>query len=69
MPPDITPPNDRATRIYRRLLRFRGMDDNERWQHALFFAMSPEQRCQLSIRLAKAAKASQRTSRRSAKRR
>ncbi len=34
------PPNDRATRIFRRLKRCRGMDDHERWQHALFFAIA-----------------------------
>jgi hypothetical protein len=52
---EVKPPNDRATRIYRRLKRFRGMDDHERWQHALFFAMSPEERCRLSLQTARSA--------------
>jgi len=33
--------NDLAARIYRRLKGARGLDDDELWQHALFFAMSP----------------------------
>jgi hypothetical protein len=32
---------DSAARIYPKLLAARGMDEAERWQHALFFAMSP----------------------------
>jgi hypothetical protein len=45
--------NDRAARIYRLLKGARDLDDDERWQHALFFAMSPEERCQFSIKAAR----------------
>ena len=34
---------DSAARIYRKLMGARGMDEAERWQHALFFAMSPQE--------------------------
>jgi hypothetical protein len=47
--------NDRAARIYRRLKGARGLDDNELWQHALFFAMSPQQRCHFSLKTARSA--------------
>ncbi|MBM3845926.1 MAG: hypothetical protein FJ405_06540 [Verrucomicrobia bacterium] len=48
--------NDLATRIYRRLAGARGLDDHERWQHALFFAMSPQERCHFSLKTARSAK-------------
>lgn len=48
-------PNDRAARIYRRLKGARGVDDHELWQHALYFAMTPEQRCQHSLQTARLA--------------
>lgn len=47
--------NGRAARIYRRLKGARGLDDNELWQHALFFAMSPQQGCHFSLKTARAA--------------
>jgi len=46
---------DRAARIYRQLAGERGMDDAERWQHALFFAMSPQERCHFSLKTARSA--------------
>jgi hypothetical protein len=47
--------NDLAARIYKRLAGARGLDDAERWQHALYFAMSPEERCRLSLKTARSA--------------
>jgi hypothetical protein len=47
--------NDRAARIYKRLAGARGLDDAERWQHALYFAMSPQQRCRFSLKTARSA--------------
>jgi hypothetical protein len=47
--------SDRAARIYRQLAGARGMDDAERWQHALFFAMSPQERCHFSLQTARSA--------------
>jgi hypothetical protein len=47
--------DDRAARIYRQLKGARGMDDAERWQHALFFAMSPQERCHFSLKTARSA--------------
>ena len=47
--------NDLAAWIYRRLKGARGLDDDELWQHALFFALSPEQRCRLSLQTARSA--------------
>ena len=46
---------DLAARIYRQLAGARGMDDAERWQHALFFAMSPQERCHFSLKTARSA--------------
>ena len=46
---------DLAARIYRRLRTARGLDDTERWQHALFFAMSPQERCHFSLKTARSA--------------
>ena len=51
----INPDHDLATQIYRRLAGARGMDDAERWQHALFFAMSPQERCHFSLKTARSA--------------
>jgi len=47
--------NDPAARIYRRLKGARGLGDDELWQHALFFAMSPQQRCRFSLQTARSA--------------
>ena len=46
---------DRAAFIYRQLAGVRGVDDAERWQHALFFAMSPQERCHFSLKTARSA--------------
>ena len=45
--------NDRAARIYRRLKGMRGVDESELWQHALFFAMTPQERCRFSLKTAR----------------
>jgi hypothetical protein len=47
--------SDRAERIYRRLKGARGLDDAELWQHALFFAMTPQERCHFSLKTARSA--------------
>ena len=47
--------DDAVARIYRKLAGARGLDDAERWQHALFFALSPQERCQLSLKTAHSA--------------
>jgi hypothetical protein len=31
------------------------MDDAELWQHALFFAMTPQERCHFSLKTARSA--------------
>ena len=54
---------DRAARIYRQLAGERGMDDAERWQHALFFAMSPQERCHFSLKTARSALSLKRSAR------
>ena len=46
---------DLAARIYAQLEGVRGLDDHERWQHALFFAMSPQERCHFSLKTARSA--------------
>ena len=56
---------DSAAHIYRKPTGARGMDEAERWQHALFFAMSPQERCRFSLKTARSVL----SSRRSAKRR
>jgi hypothetical protein len=33
----------------------RGLDDDERWQHALFIAMSPQERWRFSLKTARSA--------------
>ena len=48
-------PNDLAARIYRKLRGARGLDDAELWQHAMFFAMTPQERCHLSLKTARSA--------------
>jgi hypothetical protein len=47
--------SDLAARIYRQLKGARGLDDAELWQHALFFAMTPQERCQFSLKTARSA--------------
>jgi hypothetical protein len=56
--------NDAAARIYRRLKGARGVDDHELWQHALFFAMSPQERCQFSLKTAHSALSLKRSAKR-----
>ena len=51
----IKPPNDLATRIFRKLKGARGVNLDELWQHALFFAMSPQERCHASLKAARSA--------------
>ena len=46
---------DLAARIYRQMAGTRGLDEAERWQHALFFAMSPQERCHFSLKTARSA--------------
>jgi hypothetical protein len=48
-------PDDLAAKIYQQLAGARGLDDHERWQHALFFALSPQARCRLSLKTARSA--------------
>jgi hypothetical protein len=55
---------DSAARIYRKLMGARGMDEAERWQHALFFAMSPQERCQFSLKTARSVLSSRRSAKR-----
>ena len=51
---------DLAMRIYGKLRTARGLDETERWQHALFFAMSPQERCHFSLKTARSALSSER---------
>src|SRR6266849_6781703 len=46
---------DRVAQIYLLLKGARGVDDDELWQHALYFAKTPEERCHLSIQSARSA--------------
>jgi hypothetical protein len=55
--------NDLAARIYRRLVGMRGVDEAELWQHALFFAMSPQERCHFSLKTARSALSLRRSAR------
>src|SRR6058998_818815 len=55
VPPKPKRRHDVAARIYPQLEGARGMDDAERWQHALFFAMSPQETCHFSLRTARSA--------------
>jgi hypothetical protein len=40
------------------------VDQDELWQHALFFAMSPEERCRFSLKTARSALSLRRSTRR-----
>ena len=46
------------------LISARGLDDAERWQHALFFAMSPQERCHFSLKTARSALSLRRSTKR-----
>jgi hypothetical protein len=54
----------RARRIFLRLRGVRGVDEEELWQHALFFAKSPEERCRLSLQTARSALSLRRSAKR-----
>jgi hypothetical protein len=56
--------NDRAARIYRKLKGARGVDDNELWQHAVYFSLTPDQRCELSLKTARSVLSSRRFAKR-----
>ncbi len=55
---------DKIRRIYRKLKGMRGMDEDELWQHALYFSMKPEERCQLSLATAHSALSLRRSAKR-----
>jgi hypothetical protein len=46
---------DKAARIYSQLKGARGVDQDELWQHALCFAMSFQERCDLAVKTARSA--------------
>ena len=46
--------NDLAEKIYQRIKGTPGMDDHELRQHAMLLAMTPEQRCEYSVRVQRA---------------
>ena len=45
----------RVRRIYLRLRGVRGVSEEERWQHALYFSKTPDERCRLSLQAARLA--------------
>jgi hypothetical protein len=47
--------NDLAEKIYQRIKGTPGMDDHELRQHAMLLDMTPEQRCEYSVRMARLA--------------
>jgi hypothetical protein len=51
----------RVRRIFLRLRGARGVSEEELWQHALFFAKSPDERCRLSLQTARSALSLQRS--------
>jgi hypothetical protein len=53
----------RVEAIYRKLKTARGVSEDELWQHALFFAKKPEERCRISLRSARLAVFSRRSAR------
>ena len=53
----------RVETIYRKLKGVRGVDDHELWQHAIFFAKDPEERCRISLKSAHLALSSRRSNR------
>ncbi len=54
----------RTRRIYLRLRGARGVDEQELWQHALFFSKSPQERCRLSLHSARSVLSLQRYAKR-----
>ena len=51
----------RVQQIYRQLLGARGVDEHDLWQHALYFAKTPEERCRISLQTARSALSLQRS--------
>jgi hypothetical protein len=45
----------RVQRIFRQLRGTRGVSEEELWQHALYFAKTPEERCRISLQSARLA--------------
>jgi hypothetical protein len=45
----------RARRIFSGLRGARGIDEHELWQHALYFAKTPQERCRISLKTARSA--------------
>ena len=45
----------KVRQIYLRLRGVRGVTDDELWQHALFFAKTPDERCRISLQTARLA--------------
>lgn len=54
----------RARRIFLRLQRARSVDEHELWQHPLFFALPPDERCRLSLKTARLVLSSWRSAKR-----
>ena len=48
-------PGAQVERIFRRLRGARGVDEHDLWQHALYFAKTPEERCRISLQTARLA--------------
>ena len=47
--------NDWTGKIYRQLKGTPGLEDHELWQHAMLLSMTPEERCNYSVRMARLA--------------
>jgi hypothetical protein len=45
----------RVQRIFRKLRGVQEADEHELWQHALYFAKTPEERCRISLQTAHSA--------------
>jgi hypothetical protein len=54
----------RVRRIYLKLRGARGVDEDELWQHALFLAKSPDERCRISLQTARSALSLRRSAKR-----
>src|SRR5688572_30996556 len=51
----------KVRRIYLRLRGTRGITEDELWQHALYFAKTPDERCRISLQTARLALSSKRS--------
>jgi hypothetical protein len=49
------PSSDAAARIFRKLRGARGLSVDELWQHSIFFALTPQERCRASLKAARSA--------------